>query len=167
VGHFSPRPAQLGSASAQSGRRSRPVPSVSVGRCQVSPGASRTLPISLSTSRVETATHPTRYHSRYPPKPIPLLFSPTWQRRPNCRRRADHPSPPLHLSVATYVPTPWSCHTVPSCRVASHRCCCCLLCHRRCTRRGCYARSSTMRPSSSPLRWPGCSCRKHAVQATV
>jgi hypothetical protein len=86
-------------------------------------GASRTLPISLSTSRVETATHPTRYHSRYPPKPIPFLFSPTWQRRPNCRRRADHSSPPRATRVPACAPAP------PE---PSHQLWCAMMSHHHC-----------------------------------
>jgi hypothetical protein len=50
VGHFSPRPAQLGSASPQSSRQSRLRPSVSAGRCQVGLDTSRTPPVSLTSS---------------------------------------------------------------------------------------------------------------------
>jgi hypothetical protein len=62
VGRFSPRPAQLGSASAQSSRRSWPTQSVSAGRCQVGPNISRTPPVSLTSSRVG---------NRYAPDPLP------------------------------------------------------------------------------------------------
>jgi hypothetical protein len=45
--------------------RSQPTPSASSGRCQVGLGASRTPHVSLTSSRQETATHPTRYRGRY------------------------------------------------------------------------------------------------------
>jgi hypothetical protein len=51
VGRVSPRLAQLGSASAQSSRRSRPAPSAPSGRCQMGLDASRTPLVSLTSSR--------------------------------------------------------------------------------------------------------------------
>jgi hypothetical protein len=54
---------------------------------------------------------------------ITLLCSPGCQRRPNCRRRAGHPSPPLcrmDAHVCTYCPEPW--HRLRCTVVSHHRC---------------------------------------------
>jgi hypothetical protein len=81
VGRFSPWPAQLSSASAQSSWRSRPAPLISTGRCQVGPGASWTPLVSLTFSRAG---------NRYAPDPLP-------------RTLRSNPSPFLCSSFAPLV----------------------------------------------------------------
>jgi hypothetical protein len=46
-----------------------------LGHCQAGPSASRTQHVSPTSSRVDTVLHPTRYGTRYPPKPISFLCS--------------------------------------------------------------------------------------------
>jgi hypothetical protein len=59
VGRFSPRPAQLGSASAQLSRQSQPAPSVSVGRCKVGPTPHGPHLSASLLCRWKTTMHPT------------------------------------------------------------------------------------------------------------
>jgi hypothetical protein len=92
-------------ASAQSSRRSRPSPSVSSGRCHVGPGASQTPPISLSTLRVETVSRPTRYGTRYPPKPVPFLCSDRFPHRCDSGQTATRASGQGCLMPPCRIPT--------------------------------------------------------------
>jgi hypothetical protein len=92
-------------ASAQSSRRSRPAPSVSSGRCHVGPGASQTPPISLSTLRVETVSRPTRYGTRYPPKPVPFLCSDRFPHRCDSGQTATRASGQGCLMPPCRIPT--------------------------------------------------------------
>jgi hypothetical protein len=63
--HFRPSPSL----------RSRPAPFSYLGHCQAGPGVLQTPHVSLSPSRAETVTHPTRYGIQYPPKSVPFLCS--------------------------------------------------------------------------------------------
>jgi hypothetical protein len=97
----------------------------------------------------------------------PLLFSPTWQRRPNCRRRADHPSPPRTTRMATCSPAtlshrvsygaPWHPITAARLRLPSSAL------HRLDS----GADRLAMKSSSRPLRWPSFHYRMHAVEAII
>jgi hypothetical protein len=75
-----------------------------------------------------------------------LLCLPEWQHRPNCRRRADHPSPPRATRMTACSPAtlshhvscgaPWRPITAAHCSAAA-RCC---------SSRDAYTSSSTMKP---------------------
>jgi hypothetical protein len=98
---FSPRSTQLGTASAQSSGRSWPTPSASSGRYQAGTSASWTPHVSLSPSRVETVTHPTRYGTRYPPKPVPFLCN-----SPHCPPVKFRPRPTQRCSIQASMSCP-------------------------------------------------------------
>jgi hypothetical protein len=143
VGPFSLRPTQHGSALAQSSKRSWPVPSISAGCFQVGLGASRTPPISLSTSRVETISHPTRYGARYLPKPVPFLCSDRFPRRRDSDQKCDTSiRPGLPPAVS-------SCCCVPLSHAAARRCC---------TRRNAVAKHQRQVSVQHLLMVPACMC---------
>jgi hypothetical protein len=96
VGCFLRGRPSLALPSAQSSVRSQPAPYASSGRCQASPSASWTQPVSLPPKRAETVTHLTCYNARYPPKPVPFLCSsqrcPPLKFRPRARANVLHSS---------------------------------------------------------------------------
>jgi hypothetical protein len=75
-----------------------------------------------------------------------LPGSPAWQRWPNCRRRADHPSPPHAARMPTCAPAALShrvgCGALWRSIAAGHY----TAVARRCSSRDAHARSSTMKP---------------------
>jgi hypothetical protein len=78
-----------------------------------------------------------------------LLRSPSWQCRPNCRRRADHPSPPRATRMAECSPTTLKCHVscgVPWCPITAA---CCSASAYRCSSRDARTRSSTTKPHTA------------------
>jgi hypothetical protein len=159
----SPWTAQHGSASAQSSRQSRPAPSVSMGRCQVGPGASPTPPVSLSSSWAENRYAPDPLSRPLPSQthPLPLLArvaTPT--KLPPTSRPPVTTSRLKGVRVCAYPPEPsrWL-----RCAVMSHRHCCCSAAARHCSSRGAHAKSSATKSSCRPLHWLSGHGRKHAV----
>jgi hypothetical protein len=83
---------------------------LSTQRCSASgPDLARKQPITVSRAAIADRRSP-------PVSPlfpqIPLVCSSTWQRRPDCWRRVDHPSPPLyhkdaHVCVCCLEPSRW------------------------------------------------------------
>jgi hypothetical protein len=90
----------------------------------------------------------------------PLLCSPAWQRRPNCRRRANHPSPPCATRMAACSPTtmghhvscgaPW--HPITAAR--PHRRCVCRILEPTARRRSPrVGRSASQASTTECVRW--------------
>jgi hypothetical protein len=79
----------------------------------VGPSVSWTPHVSLSHSREETVTHPTRYRARYRPKPIPFLCS-----SPRCPPVKFRPHPTPRCSIQAFVSClshPLACGPLASC----------------------------------------------------
>jgi hypothetical protein len=113
------------------------VPFASLGCCPADPGVSRTPHVSLSSSRAETVTHPTRYRARYRSKPIPFFYSLTrclpvkFRPRPvpRCSVQASMscPSHPLAYRhacgpLASHIATEASRHPAAPADPYHHRC---------------------------------------------
>jgi hypothetical protein len=91
------------------------MPFSSPGHCQAGPGVLRTPQVSLSPSQAETVMHPTRYGTRYPPKPVPFLCS-----SPRCMlvKFQPHPVPRCSIQASVSCPShPFACRLPPRRRV--------------------------------------------------
>jgi hypothetical protein len=123
--------------------QSRPAPSTSSGRCQVGPDASRTPPVSLTSSRAGNRYAPNLLPRPLPFKPIPFLcYNTADHRRPNSCRWAIHPSPPHATRMPTCVPA-----------ALSHRVGCGApwrpIATGRCSTQDAHARSSATKPHAA------------------